>query len=156
MRKHHNKFTRGWIVQLIVTIALLAYPSWAWAVTVSSKKLSRAISNHQTTVATISGVAVSWPSSNGKLLKIKLDGDVIWDKKSPAGATSLTIPASALTKDDKKKSIKTGQNRIFTLEFERTADTNLNNYTLTIHFRSSCSLSAPPWSGITDLLNNFS
>jgi hypothetical protein len=88
---------------------------------------------------------VSWPLSNGKLLKIKLDGDVVWDKKSPAGATSITIPSGALTTNVNRKSIKASATRVFTLEFEKNASTNLSSYTLLVNFGSTCPLTAPPW-----------
>jgi hypothetical protein len=120
-------------------------PVWASAGSVSGKKVNRSITNPGAAKATITGITACWPSANGKLQKIKLDGDVVWDKKSPAGATCITIPASKLVKDAKRKSINPNKTRVFTLEFERNAGTNLNNYTLTIDFTGSCSLSAPPW-----------
>jgi predicted Rdx family selenoprotein len=131
-----------------VTVTVTPPPNcveWANDGSVSGKKLTRSITNPTAAKGTISGITVCWPSGNGKLLKIKLDGDVVWDKKSAAGMYCITIPSSKLVKDAKKKSINPNKTRVFTLEFERNASTTLSNYTLTINFGSNCSLSAPPW-----------
>lgn len=128
-----------------VMVTVIPYcPEWAGATTVQDKKVKRSITNPTTVTATITGIAVSWPATNGKLKKIKLDSDVVWDTTSPAGATSITIPASALTSDVNHKSIKADKTRAFTLEFENNASATFSPYTLTLAF-GSCTLSAPPW-----------
>jgi hypothetical protein len=122
-----------------------ACPEWSGDGTVQDKKVKRSITNPDPGRVTITGISVCWPSSNGKLQKIKLDGDMVWDKKSPTGVYCINIPASALTHDINKKSIKPNTTRVFTLEFEKSASTTLSNYTLTINFGGNCSLTAPPW-----------
>ena len=121
-----------------------ACPEWAGPGSVSSKQVKRSIKNSGATVVTMSGLTLSWPSTNGKLLKVKLDGDVVWDKKSPVGATNITITSATMTTSVTKKSINPGKTRVFTLEFEKNASTNLGAYNLTVNF-GGCSLTAPPW-----------
>lgn len=45
----------------------------------------------------MTGMTLPWPASNGKLLQVKLDKDVVWDKKSANGATSITLNTGDLT-----------------------------------------------------------
>jgi predicted Rdx family selenoprotein len=131
-----------------VTVTVAAPPNcveWANAGSVSGKTVKRSINNPTTVKATVTGISVCWPAANKKLLKIKLDGAVIWDKKSTSNVFCITIPESKLVKDKKKRTIDPNKTRVFTLEFEKNASTNLNDYTLTIDFGPNCSLSAPPW-----------
>ena len=53
-------------------------PVWANAATFSAKQLRRSISNTGATRVTMTGMTLSWPASNGKLTKVKFDGDVAW------------------------------------------------------------------------------
>lgn len=46
-----------------------------------------------------------------------------------------------LTTDTKKKSIDPGKTRVFTLEFQNNADTNISSYSGTIPFGDLCTLS---------------
>ena len=75
------------------------------------------------------------------LLKVKLDGDVVWDKKSATGATTISIPNSDLTSDTKHKSIDPTKTRVFTLGFEKNADTNISSYSGTVSYGDSGTLS---------------
>jgi hypothetical protein len=115
-------------------------PIWANAVSFKDKQLKRSISNTGSTKVTMTGLTLTWPASNGKLLKVKLDGDVAWETKSAAGATSITINSGELTADVNKKSINPGSTRVLVLEFENNASTNVGAYTLTVSF-GSCVLS---------------
>ncbi len=123
-----------------VTVNVIANcPVWANAATFSSKQLKRSISNTGSTKVTLTGLMLSWPASNGKLVKIKFDGDTVWDKQSAPGATSITIDSASLTSDPKKKSIDPGATRVFILEFQNNASTSLNQYSGSLSF-GSCTL----------------
>ena len=115
-------------------------PVWASAPAVSGKKLTRSISNTGASTITATGLSVSWPTApNGKLLKIKLDGDVIWDKQ--AATSPITISSTDLTTTASRKSIDPGKTRVLTFEFQNYPSTTLSNYTISISFGSGCSLS---------------
>jgi hypothetical protein len=116
-------------------------PIWAGAATTHDKQFKRSATNNGTTTATMTGLTVTWPSSNGTLNKVKLDGDVVWDKKSGAGVTTITIPNSDLTTDVHHKSIDPGKTRVFTLEFQNNAATDISSYSGTVSFGDSCTLS---------------
>jgi hypothetical protein len=109
-------------------------------VSVSGKQLRWPLANTGSTTVTMTGLTLTWPASNGKLNKVKLDGDTVWDVHSAAGATSITLVSGDLTSDAKHKSIAPGKIRVLILEFEKDASITLSDYTLTVSF-GSCVLS---------------
>jgi len=108
--------------------------------TVDRNKFYWKLTNSGTDAAIITKVEVfAWPSQQGKLKKIKLDGDTAAD---PA---DIPLPPSTITvfsSDVQKKQIAAGQTRIFTIEFEKdyTGDTP-KQYQFTITFEGGETLS---------------
>jgi uncharacterized repeat protein (TIGR01451 family) len=76
----------------------------------------------------ITALQVTWPASNGKLMQVKLDGDVMYDNPDIA-PPSANLTASQLAADPNKRKIKHGESDVLTLIFEKNADPNLANYT---------------------------
>lgn len=122
------------------TIGCSVPPAPAPTAIISGKQLKWRLSNTTAVKVTMTGMSLTWPAVNGKLLKVKLDGDVIWDKKSLAGQTSITLAPGDLTTDTKKKSIDPNKIRTFILEFEKDAATDLTKYDLSVLF-GQCVLS---------------
>ena len=92
----------------------------------------------------ISALNLTWPSAtNGTLKKVKLDGDVIYDKPDIAGGTA-NLTAAQFQGDQNKRKIKKGQSDVLTFEFEKNASTNLANYTGTLTFGPGCVLTILP------------
>jgi hypothetical protein len=92
----------------------------------------------------LSGLELTWPSANGKLMKVKFDGDVVWDSGAAWTAGGIVLTSANFTTDMKKKSIQPGQTRTFTLEFEKNAVTDLAQYDGLLTFGSGCTLDFPP------------
>lgn len=90
--------------------------------------------------AVITKVEVTaWPSQQGKLKKIKLDGDVAAD---PADIATPPAIITAFTSDVNKKKIAAGQTRTFTIEFEKNYLMDVNtNYSFKITFEGGETLS---------------
>ena len=75
------------------------------------KQFKWPITNGGTLKATVSDLTLTWPAVAGRLSKVKLDGDVLWDGLAAtcdATTCSLTLASSQLTTDAKKKSIDPG------------------------------------------------
>ena len=113
----------------------------AAAPTVDKNKFYWSLKNSGTDAAIITKVEVTlWPSQQGKLKKIKLDGDTAADPADIPwpGPAIITVFAS----DVNKKQIAAGQTRTFTIEFEKdyTLDT-IYNYKFTITFEGGETLS---------------
>ena len=125
--------------------------------TTKDKQVKQAITNTGSAKATMTGVTVTWPSTNGKLSKVKFDGDVIWDGSIACVGTtcSATLTSSELTTDAKKKSIDPGKTRQLIFEFEKNASTNLSLYTWTVEFGSGCSVSFPPGPKCGGVIGDF-
>jgi hypothetical protein len=99
------------------------------------------LTNSGTDSAVITKVEVTaWPSQQGKLKKIKLDGDVAADPADIPwpGPAVITV----FTSDVNKKSIAAGKTRTFTIEFEKNylLDTT-SQYKFTITFEGGETLS---------------
>ena len=115
----------------------------AGTASIKDKRFKWPMTNSGTSTATVTGITVTWPAVNGKLMKMKFDGDVMWDKGSAAGVTMITIPESDLTTDSKKKTIDPGKTRTFILEFEKNASTTLSAYTVSVSFGPNCTVTFP-------------
>jgi hypothetical protein len=113
------------------------------AATVKDKKVKWSLSNSGTAAIVLSQVAISWPEANGKLMKIKFDGDVVWDARAAWSATGVTLSTANFTADAKKKRIDPGKTRELVLEFEKNASSNLEQYLVTVRFGADCELTMP-------------
>jgi uncharacterized repeat protein (TIGR01451 family) len=107
-----------------------------------SKQFIWPIINAGSQRSTLTDLTITWPAVNGKLSKVKLDGDTMWDK--PAGTCdkttcSVSLPSSQLA-DKKKNGIDPGKTRNLVLEFEKNASTDRSAYELTVGFGNACSL----------------
>jgi hypothetical protein len=98
------------------------------------------LKNNGTDPAVLSKVEVfAWPSQQGKLKKIKLDGDVAAD---PADIAVPPAIITGFTSDVNKKKIAAGQTRTFTIEFEKNYLLDATSqYKLTITFEGGETLS---------------
>jgi hypothetical protein len=81
---------------------------------------------------------LNWPAADGKLLKIQLGGDVIYDA-GPAGIASgpLSLTTAQLIADANKRTIKKGEkgdHGIVKLIFQNNVSTNTALYDLTVNF----------------------
>src|SRR5262249_22597488 len=67
----------------------------AGTVTTSSKNVTIPLTNKGTTAATLKSVTLTWPSSDGKLLKVLLAGKVVFDPG--AAGVAWTSSGSTIT-----------------------------------------------------------
>jgi hypothetical protein len=113
--------------------------------TVASKQVKWPITNTGSTKVTIEQLSLIWPQANGKLMKVKFDGDTIYDPDRPWIAGGITLTSGDFVTDLKKKSIDPGKTRVLILEFEKNAVMDLSQYALTISFGAGagCSLTMP-------------
>jgi hypothetical protein len=120
--------------------------------TFADKKLLWTITNNGASTATLEQVVVIWPATNGALSKVKLDGDNSWDStiNCVGGTCFANITSDMFVADLNKKSIKAGDSRLFALEFQNTASTDLTKYSVVIDFGGACTISynaQPPTCG---------
>lgn len=101
------------------------------------------IKNEGTKALTMSSLFVSWPESNGKLLKVKLDGNIVFDS-STAAPPWLQIGADGpgwvgLERDRKIGAGKTGELKFI---FENEGDNpSPKDYAVLVNFASGCAVS---------------
>jgi len=110
---------------------------------VKDKQVKITVKNNGTVDTFLTALTnIQWPSGNGKLTKIKLDGDVIYDNPdipwTAGGVPTLGVPP--LIADPNKRKIGKGSSDVITFEFERTASTNL---------AVSCETDRSPVTGLT-------
>lgn len=113
------------------------------AVTVKDKQVKWALTNDGSTAAVLSQVSIAWPSANGKLSKVKFDGDVVWDGSIAWSSGGATLTGGQLAADARKKRIDPGRTRIVIFEFERNASPDLSLYAATLSFGSGCEVTMP-------------
>ena len=95
---------------------------------VKDKQVKITILNAGAVDEIITAVQASWPAANGKLMQVKLDGDVIYDNPDiPPPSANLTV--AQLIADPNKRKINHGSSDVLTLIFQNNADPNLSNYT---------------------------
>jgi uncharacterized repeat protein (TIGR01451 family) len=100
-------------------------------VEVKDKQVKITILNNGSVDEFLTAVKASWPAANGKLLQVKLDGDVIYDKPDiPPPSANLTV--AQLVADQNKRKINHGTSDVLTLIFEKNADKDLSHYTGTV------------------------
>ena len=89
--------------------------------TVASKQVKWPITNTGSTKVTIEQLSLMWPQANGKLMKVKFDGDTIYDPDWVWSAGGTTLNSGDFVTDLKKKSLDPGKTRVLILEFEKNA-----------------------------------
>jgi hypothetical protein len=106
---------------------------------VSGKQVQITIANGATTDAILTELALTWPSAvNGKLMQVKLDGDVVYDNPDIAGG-SATLTLAQLVADQNKRKIGHGSSDVLTFIFEKNADVDLSHYSSSLLF-GNCQL----------------
>lgn len=94
---------------------------------VKDKQVKVTILNSGTADTFVTGLQLSWPAANGKLMQVKLDGDVIYDAPDLL-PPSATLTAAQLVADQNKRKIQHGQSDVLTLIFEKNADPAFSSY----------------------------
>jgi len=111
---------------------------------VKDRQVKITIKNNGNVDEIITALNLTWPAAtNGTLKKIKLDGDVIYDKPDIAGGTA-NLTLAQLTADPNKRKIKKGQSDVLIFEFEKNADKDLTHYTGSLSFGPNCVLTVLP------------
>lgn len=100
-----------------------------------NKRASWTIQNTGTATATISFVAISWPSENGPLKKVVLDNQKIWDKElePPYGEID-----SDWYGDVTRREISPGTSAELAFDFDEYIDYNQSNYTIMVGTLEGC------------------
>jgi hypothetical protein len=92
----------------------------------------------------LSDLTITWPAAtNGKLMKVKLEGDVVYDKPDIAGGAAH-ITLAQLVKDQNKRKIPRNKTETVIFVFEKNADSNLTHYSATVQFGSLNLTILPP------------
>jgi len=104
-------------VQIAVVGSVLSANVTATTPVVSSKQVSSSLTNNGTAKAVISKIVITWPAANGKLLKVKLAGKVLFDTVTPQSGSPLTITTFKGTTGD--RSIDPTKVKALLLEFEK-------------------------------------
>src|SRR5262249_45008610 len=112
----------------------------ASALSVSKNIVKFSILNGNTGPATLTQVSLNWPPINGKLMKILLGANVVYDTPDlPPPSASITTFAGSVA----NRTIAAGGTDVITLQFEKNADTNPANYSGTFSF-GNCSVTFLP------------
>jgi uncharacterized repeat protein (TIGR01451 family) len=98
---------------------------------VKDKQVKVTILNSGSVDEFITALQLSWPAGNGKLMQVKLDGDVIYDNPDIA-PPSANLTLAQLVADANKRKIKHGESDVLTLIFEKNASPSLSDYTGTV------------------------
>ena len=111
------------------------------SVRLESKKLHWTVHNNSASTLTVGAVSVAWPSEDGVLKKIRLDGDDIYTQP-------LSPPYSQVVSgwhdDARRREIAPGTSEELSLEFDADIDTYQGNYTIFVDFQEGCSLEFVP------------
>jgi uncharacterized repeat protein (TIGR01451 family) len=99
---------------------------------VKDKQVKVTILNSGSSDEFVTALQLSWPAVNGKLMQVKLDGDVIYDNPDIA-PPSANLTLAQLVADANKRKIKAGESDVLTLIFEKNASTALSDYTGTLN-----------------------
>ena len=129
----------GYLDQANVTLnvsCLWCQVSGSEALTFSGKQVSWKITNNGAEPQDISSIYLAWPSVNKKEMKVMLNGVEIY---SP----DLVPPSATINSGWKgtvaARTIGPGKTATLTFEFETTACTDQNGYTINVQFSSGCS-----------------
>jgi len=111
---------------------------------VKDKQVKVTIMNSGSADAFITALTLNWPAAtNGKLMQVKLDGDVIYS--GPAiSAGPASVGLAQLVADQTKRKIGKASSDVYTLIFEKNADTDLTHYAGTVTIGSTTLTVLPP------------
>ncbi len=99
---------------------------------VKDKQVKITILNSGSADVFLTALTLQWPSAvNGKLMQVKLDGDVVYDNPDIAGGTA-NLTTAQLVADQNKRKINHNSSDVYTLVFEKNADPNLSHYAGTV------------------------
>ena len=111
-------------------------------VLVKDKQVQVTIMNSGTADALLSALTLNWPTTNGKLMQVKLDADIVYDNPDIAGGTA-NLGSGQLVADQNKRKITKGQSDVLTFVFEKIANTTLANYASTATFGTTTLTALP-------------
>lgn len=101
---------------------------------VKDKQVKVTIANTGSTDAILTALTLNWPSAtNGKLMQVKLDGDVVYDNPDIAGG-SASLTTAQLAADQNKRTISKGTSDVLIFIFEKNADPTFADYASTATF----------------------
>ena len=104
-----------------------------------SKALQITILNSGPSDAVLSAFQLTWPTSNGKLVQINLDGDVVYAPDITAPSANLTTAQLAAASTDAKRTIQAGTSDVLKMTFQNNVNPALSNYTGSFTF-GGCTL----------------
>lgn len=102
---------------------------------VKGKEVKITLLNAGTADAFLTDVQLNWPTSNGKLMQVKLGGSIVYDKPDIAGGTA-DLTTAQLVSDQNKRKIGHGQSMVLDFVFEKNVDPDLGDYASTVQFGS--------------------
>jgi hypothetical protein len=112
----------------------------------ATKEVQITVQNTGSADAILTAVNLTWPSANGKLMQVKLDGNIVYDSPDIL-PPSANLTTAQLVADPNKRTIKGGlspaPNHVIHFVFEKNVDTNAAHYSGTLTF-SSCVLTVLP------------
>jgi len=108
----------------------------AGALTTSKNPIEWPITNTGTTKETISEIDITWPTANGKLTKVLVDGGTIWDTKASPPSTVITVFKGSVD----ARSWTGGKTRKLRFQFEKSPVKDTSQYHITVKFTDGCSL----------------
>jgi len=100
--------------------------------------------NNGSNVITIDKITLSWPAALGKLRKIKLDRDTIYEPDAGNRPEPPFAVIDTWKGDIGKRQIKANDKDKLILEFEKKAKTSQNQYTILVNFIEGCSVEYVP------------
>ena len=100
---------------------------------VKDKQVKITVANNAANDVFLSDVLLNWPAANGKLMKVKSGGDVVYDNPDISGG-SAHLTLAQLVADQNKRKLGHNSSEVITLEFEHNADPVLANYSSTLTF----------------------
>src|SRR5262249_11142799 len=111
---------------------------------VDKKQVQIVIKNSGNGDAFLTQLALSWPqATNGNLLQIKLDGDVLYN--SPTGVSSpANLGVPPLVADANHRKINKNSSDTLTLIFKNNVDPDFTHYTGTATFQGGINLTILP------------
>jgi hypothetical protein len=110
---------------------------------VKGKEVKVTVANNGSADVFLSDVLLNWPSAtNGKLMQVKLDGDVVYDNPDIAGG-SAHLTLAQLVADQNKRKLSKGSSDVITFVFEHNADTVIANYASKLEF-GTCTITILP------------
>jgi hypothetical protein len=103
---------------------------------VKDKQVKITIMNSGSTDVILTGLTLTWPSANGKLMQVKLDADAVYSGPAIADGSADLTTADLVT-DQNKRKINHASSDVYTLVFDKNADADLSHYTGTVSFGST-------------------